>query len=738
MLKFRPHHFLCTLGFVGKGYSDEFVKNFQSIADDLRSDPLGDSSLIEVVEHTDSICAPCPNKLEKLCVTETKIQQLDSAHASVLGLAPGDQLTWKEAKERMALKMTDTAFDAACAPCSWKSMGVCHSALKKLRQGTTGALLAVLVVSSLTILMRPVFADDLPYVDTVRDQISKKTPPSKAGKALKKASAALESGNYPVARSVSAPLMAPGLFSDYAQWITATAYEREGAENIEAKKYKKALENGKKAAALFLQIELSQPYSPLIKKLPNEIGLAEFVVGDAMDGLGNFKDAQKVYEKGLQRLSNGNSLYLLSPDNLKSYAQTCVKIKNELCEPWIQKLASSFPKSSTEFKTLSTLLPESTDRSRPNFATSKITQNYHAPDLDQVSFDAAMVIYLDGKYGDSAKAFLKFNEEYPRSAFRFRSRFWLAQSYKQDKEFEKAKSGFADLVKDTPLTYYGLLSAIMLERPIETRFDAQLPTVDMTDPFLTPLETVRLKRAEQLAANGLFDFATQDLKELKVRDSASNPFLMYLADLNYEVGNYGTAFVILSELISRGYEGLYSTYGLRLVFPVVQQDLIEKNCKAIDLDPILALSLMKQESAFDATIHSSSGASGLMQLMPATAVDTEATVKRADLLTPDVNIRVGTKYLKKMLNRYNGNIAMALAAYNAGPGAVDRWIKEGRANKGLLEFVESIPFRETREYVGSIIRNYFWYAKKIKGENLKDLSRFWVDPKKFDETKPQT
>ena len=735
MLKFRPHHFLCTLGFVGKGYSDEFVENFQAVADGLRKDPLGDQAMIEVVAHTDSICAPCPNKLEKLCATETKIQKLDAAHAEVLGFTAGDQLTWKEAKERMTQKMTDTAFDSACAPCSWKSMGVCHSALKKLREQAS----VLMIAGSLIFLVAPTLtrAENLPYVDTVQEQVLKKAP-SKTGKALKKALTALESGNFASARSISAPLVVNGLFADYAQWITATAFEREAIGNLESKKFKKALENGKKAATLFLQIELLQPYSPLMKKLPNEIALAEFVVGDAMVGLGNPKDAQKVYERGLQRLSNSNSLYLLSPDNLKNYAQTCAKIITDLCDPWIQKLASSFPKSSTEYKTLSAALPETTERSRPNYATTKITQNYHAPDLDQVSFDAAMAIYLEGKYGDSAKALLKFNEEYPRSAFRFRSRFWLAQSYKQDKEFEKAKTGFADLVKETPLTYYGLLSAIMLERPIETRFDAQLPTVDPTDPFLAPLELVRLKRAEQLAASGLFDFATQDLKELKVRDSASNPFLMYLADLNYEVGNYGTAFVILSELISRGYEGLYSTYGLRLVFPVVQQELIEKNCKAIDLDPILALSLMKQESAFDATIHSSSGASGLMQLMPATAVDTESTVKRADLLTPDVNIRVGTKYLKKMLNHFNGNIAMALAAYNAGPGAVDRWIKEGRANKGLLEFVESIPFRETREYVGSIIRNYFWYTKKIKGENLKDLSRFWVEPKKGDETKPQT
>lgn len=134
MLRFRPHHFLCTLGFEGKGYSDEFVRGFQKIADSLRErGEAGDQTPIQVVAQTDAICEPCPNRTGKLCATEEKIQKLDQAHAAVLEIRSGDILTWGEAKTRIAEKMTTERFHASCAPCAWKGMGVCEAALNRLK-----------------------------------------------------------------------------------------------------------------------------------------------------------------------------------------------------------------------------------------------------------------------------------------------------------------------------------------------------------------------------------------------------------------------------------------------------------------------------------------------------------------------------------------------------------------------------------------------------------------------------
>lgn len=124
---------MCTLGFEGKGYSPEFVRNYQGIADGLRKSTDGDATPIRVAESVDAICAPCPNRSGSLCASESKIQSLDLAHARVLGLKVGQTITWQAAKELIASRMGLEDFEQACAPCAWKTMGVCEAALRKVK-----------------------------------------------------------------------------------------------------------------------------------------------------------------------------------------------------------------------------------------------------------------------------------------------------------------------------------------------------------------------------------------------------------------------------------------------------------------------------------------------------------------------------------------------------------------------------------------------------------------------------
>ncbi len=131
MLTFRPHHFLCALGFRGLGYSPAFVANFQSILAQLNA-PNGDATLLQVVKDTDAICSPCPHRKEQLCHYQTKIQKLDQAHSQALGIKPGEQLTWGEAKERIAKRISIAQFHQICAQCAWKALGICAQALSEL------------------------------------------------------------------------------------------------------------------------------------------------------------------------------------------------------------------------------------------------------------------------------------------------------------------------------------------------------------------------------------------------------------------------------------------------------------------------------------------------------------------------------------------------------------------------------------------------------------------------------
>ncbi len=128
-LSFRPHHFLCTLGFQGKGYSPHFIENYEKIVKALQEN---EELSIEVVPARDSICGACPHQGETECDREEKIQGLDQRHSQILGIKPGDRLSWRRGKDLLKQHMTVEAFHQACAGCSWKPWGICEKALKDL------------------------------------------------------------------------------------------------------------------------------------------------------------------------------------------------------------------------------------------------------------------------------------------------------------------------------------------------------------------------------------------------------------------------------------------------------------------------------------------------------------------------------------------------------------------------------------------------------------------------------
>ncbi len=124
-------------------------------------------------------------------------------------------------------------------------------------------------------------------------------------------------------------------------------------------------------------------------------------------------------------------------------------------------------------------------------------------------------------------------------------------------------------------------------------------------------------------------------------------------------------------------------------------------------------SLIRQESEFNPAALSRANAFGLMQLLPKVGKGLAKEVKLKNfstevLYTPNINLELGTRYFRHMVDHYNGQIEYALAAYNAGEERVDDWRKSGEF-KDVEEFVESIPFTETREYVQAILRNAVMY-----------------------------
>ncbi len=136
------------------------------------------------------------------------------------------------------------------------------------------------------------------------------------------------------------------------------------------------------------------------------------------------------------------------------------------------------------------------------------------------------------------------------------------------------------------------------------------------------------------------------------------------------------------------------------------------------LDPYLVASLIRQESEFNPSAVSGANAYGLMQLLPSAAKSMAKDLhirhwKESEITDPRMNLRLGTHYFRKLIKKYDGQVEYALAAYNAGDNRVEDWRSAGKYGD-IYEFVESIPFTETREYVEAIQRNAMIYAELYK------------------------
>lgn len=562
-------------------------------------------------------------------------------------------------------------------------------------------------------------------VDLLQEELKGLKAP-KIVREVKKSFELLKQEKFKQALSTLGPVKNDKLYGDYGYWIGAASNLGLSRASIAKRQYAQAMQQAKSAISETLQIEAGFPYSPFIRGIPRDIAKAELLMGDAQWGLKKWALAQEYFERAFQRLQGQSALLQVQIGHLSHYSESCKKKEGPSCIAWLQRFSAALPKKSMEMRAILTHFPTIPEKQRLNRPGPRATISYKSPDLDQMAYDTAIRFYFNEKYGDAIKSFEQFLDEYPRSALRFRARYWLAQSFVRKKDPEKGIKVYDTLLNETPLTYYGLLASREAHRSMDGQIQLNAPLAAETDPALTPQDQLRLSRARSFLSERAYALAAVELREIKSQDSLSNPFLLYVAMLNYQARNYRNCFGIIGELIQRGYEGIFSAYGLQMIFPEQNLQLIRNQAKKNNLDPLLVISLIKQESAFDEDVLSSAGATGLMQLMPATATDVDSEVSLSDLRQPENNIRIGTQYLKKLMTRFNGNLVLALASYNAGPYAVDRWIKDFPAEKSMFEFIESIPYKETREYVAAIIRNYYWYSKRIGGPaKAVDIESLW-------------
>jgi soluble lytic murein transglycosylase len=271
-------------------------------------------------------------------------------------------------------------------------------------------------------------------------------------------------------------------------------------------------------------------------------------------------------------------------------------------------------------------------------------------------------------------------------------RYWRARALEETGDGKAAPEIYRSLAQETD--YYGFLAADRLSLPYSMRLDpARFPPGKEAAVLSQP----GLVRARELYLAGLRPEARGEW--MRLVETLEQSQLPVVAAIAHRWGWHDRAILTLGKARALS--------DLEMRFPMPHLSLVQRYAQERGLEPAILYGFIRAESAFWEDARSPAGALGLMQLMPATGRETARRFgvglsSTLELLDPDKNVRLGSAYLKDMLRRFDGHVAMAAAAYNAGPGRAEAW-RPPRECQPADRWVELIPFTETRRYVQNIL-----------------------------------
>jgi soluble lytic murein transglycosylase len=347
-----------------------------------------------------------------------------------------------------------------------------------------------------------------------------------------------------------------------------------------------------------------------------------------------------------------------------------------------------------------------------------------------VHWKAAWLTYRQGRREEAKREFEDQVNWYPDRPEVPAALYWRARIAEDEHDYAVAQAWYIKLGERFHNYYYGYLGRERLAalpataKEVALREDAvlaRIPPVKSNGHDALELDAppnqLRAEKSKLLVNAGLNEFA---IRELQAERGGSGPSwaTLQIARIYQDSGQSHRAIQFLKKALPNYYAldlpALPRPYW-ELLFPRPYWVDLQRQARANGLDPYLVASLIRQESEFNPGALSHANAYGLMQLLPQVGKGEAkaAHIKHfstAQLLVPNINIQLGTHYFKEMVSEYNGQIEYALAAYNAGSNRVDDW-RQGGNYRDVAEFVESIPFTETREYVQAIVRNAKVYQR---------------------------
>lgn len=362
-----------------------------------------------------------------------------------------------------------------------------------------------------------------------------------------------------------------------------------------------------------------------------------------------------------------------------------------------------------------------------NFGEELVARHAGTPSSRLASLRLGLIAYREKDFSKSAAIFEKMIATQAVDNFELQARYWLWRNLEKLKN-PRARQEAAEVARRFPFSYYGL-RARLEEQGGKLDWAKENPTAQDGSSlklehrlWLTQEEKLSVDRAMLLVSAGWFEEAQAELRILP--DPVSPDEKAVRAKIWAAAKNFLAASRLANEAWDVKFE-LRRPELMKAVWPQEHKDFFESAARVKNLDPVLTRSLTKQESGYFSKAVSSSNALGLMQMIPPTAREIAEDLKMGkinlpeDLFDPARNITMGTHYIAKMLTQFKGHVPLALAAYNAGPTRVGRWLKSresllgleiGRTSAPESEiWIDEFPFSETSFYVKAILRNILLY-----------------------------
>jgi len=472
-----------------------------------------------------------------------------------------------------------------------------------------------------------------------------------------------------------------------------------------------------------------EAYRSLLKTRPEDNGLLIKLARC------HYKDRQniaalnllhEVLKKDLAAQQKAEALYLLS---LLSWRLNREKEFESVCEQILKDPASKY-KTRVLYNLASYHLEKKRFPKAEEYFQRVLKTSAELSVKAKVKWKTAWIYYLQKNYKKAAETFREIRSLAKGGGMEEASRYWQARSLLNLNRPKEAEPLLTEIVRDAPLQYYAFeaareLKAMHAAIGKENRTPKAFPDVTLTaaqklDPHVAA--------ATKLLEMELPEFALLNLEALPAATRSAPSIAFLAARTAYAAGRYVTARKLLYDNFGPFMEDPPPTAPpefVEIAFPRVHRIETTRCARKHSIDPHLVWSIIRQESRYDPTAVSPAGALGLMQVTPEAAgyvgKDGKLPAKAvAEILQPEKNIALGTQILAKNLRSFKGNLVHAVASYNADIRKVKEWVrKNGKMKQD--EFIETIPYLETRIYVKKVLGGYRAYSTVHSKKDLAGL-----------------